>query len=100
MALNAQEENLAETPSGKGRVFKQQELIAEVIYELRIFQDENNRAKDKPVVVGKIKRLDNIKMLWGIEQYTLHLQDNRKLDFVCVDYNPDCEIVSDKGFYL
>ena len=99
VALNLQEEYLAENPSGKGRVFKKQELIAEVVYELRIFQD-NTRGKDKPVVMGKIKRVDNINRPWGIEQYTLHLQDNRKLDFVCVDYNPDCEIVSDKGFYL
>ena len=32
MALNLQEEYLAETPSGKGRVFKKQELIAEVAW--------------------------------------------------------------------
>jgi hypothetical protein len=49
--------------------------------------------------MGKIKRIDNINGLWGIELYTLYLQDNRKLDFVCVNYTPECEIISDKGFY-
>ena len=90
---------LTENPSGKGKVFKKQELIAEVTYELRVFQSGKNPA-GHPIITGKIKPLDKPIIIWGIEQYTLHLQDGRKLDFVCVNYDPECGIGSDKGFYL
>jgi hypothetical protein len=75
-------------------------LVAEVVYDLQIYQDKNSCSSDKLIVMGKMNRTDNANILWGIEQYTLRLWDERKLDFVCVDYDPDCEIVSDKGFYL
>ena len=84
---------LTENPSGKGKVFKKQELIAEVTYELRVFQSGKNPA-GHPIITGKIKPLDKLIIIWGIEQ------DERKLDFVCVNYDPECEIASDKGFYL
>jgi hypothetical protein len=77
-----------------------QKLIAEVFYELQVFQDQNNRSGGKSLVIGKIKRVDKANIFWGIEEYTLHLQDKRKLDFMCVNYDPDCEITSDKGFYF
>jgi len=89
---------LTENPIGKGKVFKKQELIAEVTYELQYFR----AVKTLPASnnTGKIKPLDKLIIIWGIEQYTLHLQDEKKLDFVCVNYDPECEIASDKGFYL
>jgi hypothetical protein len=27
------------------------------------------------------------------------LDDNRKLDFICVNFEPECDISSDTGFY-
>jgi len=89
----------AENHTGKGRVYKQNELIAEVIYELQVFRDKNSPENVSNVVTGKLKPVDKKRVLWGFEQYTLYLQDSRKLDFLCVNYDPDCEIVSDKGFY-
>jgi hypothetical protein len=51
------------------------------------------------LVTGTLRLIDKERVLWGSELLTLHLQDNRKLDFVCVNYNPDCEIASTSKFY-
>jgi hypothetical protein len=100
MIINLQGKELIETPTGKGRVFKRQKFVAEVVYELQTFLDKNKCSTDNPIVTGRIKRVDNANIFWRIEQHILFLQDNRKLDFICVDYGPDCKIISDTGFYV
>ncbi len=81
-------------------MFKGKDLIAEVTYDLQVFRDVlNSGAPVKPMVTGKIRRIDEAKILWGAELLTLHLQDGRKLDFICVNFNPECNIASDSGFY-
>ena len=89
-----------ENPSGKGWVFKDKRSFAEVFYELHVF--ENTLINSIPVqylITGKIRTVGNSNVLWGSERLTLHLDDNRKLDFICVNFEPECDISSDSGFY-
>jgi hypothetical protein len=88
-----------ENPVGKGFVFKGEHFIAEVSYELQVFRGVRPDLPIKSVVKGKIKRIDRANILWGTELLTLRLQDNRKLDFICVNFDPECNIASDSGFY-
>jgi hypothetical protein len=97
MSLTIQERQLTENPRGKGSVFKGKGFISEVFYELQVLKGLNDTLV--PIIVGRIKWAEKSGRLWATEIYTLHLEDNRKLDFICVDFNPDCEIVTDKGFY-
>lgn len=99
MTVIYQGRRLIENPVGKGWVFKGKQIIAEVAYELQVFQDSTNGAPVKPIVSGKIRRIDNANILWNTELLTLHLQDKRKLDFICVNFDPECNIASDSSFY-
>ena len=94
MSINQQGRPAIENPAGKGRVFDGKRLIAEVSYKLQVFQYVS-----KQIVTGKIKTLDRSNILWGTDLLTLHLQDKRKLDFICVNFDPECDISSDSGFY-
>ncbi len=100
MTITQSERQVIENPTGKGLVFKGKQLIAEVAYELQVLQDGlNNGALVKTIVTGKIRRIDAANILWSTELLTLHLQDKRKLDFICVNYDPECNIASNSGFY-
>ena len=91
---------IIENPVGKGQVYKGKQLITEVAYELQVLQSPLNAGtQGKSIVTGKIRRLDQADILWSTELLTLHLQDERKLDFICVNYDPECNIASDTGFY-
>ncbi len=94
MRINRQGTAAIENPAGEGRVFKGTRLIAEVFYNLYVFQDVS-----KQIVTGKVKSIDGSSVLWGTDLLTLHLNDKRRLDFICVNFNPECEISSDSGFY-
>lgn len=90
-----------ENPSGQGWVFKDKRSLAEVFYQLHVFEDAViNSVPVKHLVIGKMRLVNNSNILWGSERLTLHLDDNRKLDFICVNFEPECDISSDTGFYL
>jgi hypothetical protein len=99
MTTSNQGSHVIEKPSGQGWVFKGQKLIGEVAYELEVIQNIVRESTGESIITGKIRRIGSSSMLWGTEQYTLHLKDKRKLDFFCVNFDPDCNIASDRGFY-
>ena len=100
MVINLQGSPIIENPAGRGWVFKGKRSFAEVFYELQVFQNVLvNAIPVKQMVTGKIRPIDNSNILWGVDKLTLHLQDKRKLDFLCVNFDPECEISSDSGFY-
>ena len=89
-----------ENPSGKGWVYKDTHSFVEVFYQLHVFENAViNSISVKQLITGKIRTVGNSNVLWGAEQLTLHLEDNRKLDFICVNFEPECDISSDNGFY-
>jgi hypothetical protein len=94
------ERKVLENPTGRGRVFKGKKMLAEVAYELEVLKGLSEGDPGKPVVTGKIRRPDNARIMWGTELLTLYLEDDRKLDFICVNFDPECYIASDNGFYL
>jgi hypothetical protein len=90
-----------ENPSGKGWVFKDTHSFVEVFYQLHVFENAViNAAPVKQLITGKIRTVGGSNILWGEEQLTLRLDDNRKVDFICVNFEPECDISSDSGFYL
>ena len=100
MTVTPKGRELIENPIGRGRVFKADRFIAEVDYNLQVFHNGSNTANPiKPVITGSLRRIDQANSPWSTELLTLHLQDKRKLDFLCVNYDPECKIASDKGFY-
>ena len=89
-----------ENLSGKGWVFKDTRSFVEVFYQLHVFENAViNAAHVKQLITGKIRTVGGSNILWGEEQLTLHLDDNRKVDFICVNFEPECDISSDSGFY-
>jgi hypothetical protein len=101
MTIIQPERQIVETPVGRGWVFKGIHAVAEVDYELQVSRDVSSKGSPgKPVITGRIKRVDEANILWATELHTLHLQDRRKLDFICVNFDPDCNIASDSGFYV
>ena len=89
-----------ENLSGKGWVFKDTRSFGEVFYQLHVFENAViNAAPVKQLITGKIRTVGGSNILWGEEQLTLHLDDNRKVDFICVNFEPECDISSDSGFY-
>ena len=100
MSVTRQARNIVENPAGRGRVYNRDKFLGEVDYVLQVSQDLPSSEKPSGhLVTGTLRRIDKERILWGSELLTLHLQDNRKLDFVCVNYNPDCEITSAAKFY-
>jgi hypothetical protein len=100
MVINLQGVPATENPSGRGWVFKGKRLFAEVFYDLHVFQNVLvNTIPVEEMITGKIRPTDKSNILWGTDKLTLHLQDRRKLDFLCVNFDPECEISSDSGFY-
>jgi hypothetical protein len=89
MSIYPQGRPAIENPAGKGRVFNGKRLITEVSYKLQVFQHVS-----KQIVTGKIKTIDGSNILWGTDLLTLHLQDKRKLDFICVNFDPECDVSS------
>ena len=76
-------------------------FLGEVDYVLQVSVDLPSAEKPSGhLVTGTLRRIDKERILWGSELLTLHLQDRRKLDFVCVNYDPDCEIASTAKFYF
>jgi len=101
MASTPQQIEFAENPMGNGWVYKGKQLIAEVSYDLQVFHNLTyNKTSVNIVVTGKIKAINRPDILWGVEQLTLRLSDKRKLDFMCVDFTPECNIASVSDFYL
>ncbi len=95
-----EERRLLENPAGRGKVFKGASFITEVDYDLQVFHDAPTTAVPiKTIITGSIRRVDKASVLWSTELLTLHLQDRRKLDFICVNYDPECEIASNSNFY-
>jgi hypothetical protein len=89
-----------ENPVGRGRVFRGSVFVAEVDYDLKVNEKLLNPGRlIGPIITGRIRRIDGSNVLWGSELLTLHLSDQRKLDFICVNYDPDCNIASDRKFY-
>lgn len=102
MAVNLQGRPATENPSGRGWVFKDKRSFVEVFYNLHVFQNVLiNTIPVKQMVTGTLRPTDKSKtnILWGSDKLTLHLQDMRKLDFLCVNFDPECDISSDSGFY-
>jgi hypothetical protein len=100
MTVTRQARNVVENPAGRGRVFRGDRFVAEVDYVLVVTQDLPSSEKPTgQLVTGTLRRTDKERILWGTELLTLHLQDKRKLDFVCVNFDPDCEIASTAKFY-
>jgi hypothetical protein len=89
-----------ENPTGRGWVYKDTRSFVEVFYQLHVFKDAViNSTPVKQLITGKMREVGNSNILWGSERLTLHLDDNRKLDFICVNFEPECDISSDTGFY-
>jgi hypothetical protein len=89
-----------ENPVGRGRVFRGNLFIAEVDYNLTVNEKLlNPGGLIGPIITGKLRLADRASVLWGSEMLTLYLSDKRKLDFICVNYDPDCNIASDGEFY-
>jgi hypothetical protein len=100
MALNPEEILIFENPKGSGSVFKGSTFIADVDYNLKISREAKQaNMPAKQIITGSLRRIDRQNIPWGVELFTLYLQDKRKLDFICVSYTPDCEIASDGDFY-
>jgi hypothetical protein len=100
MATTQTIRKLIENPIGRGRVYKGNRFVTEVNYFLQVFHTELNADNPaKPLVTGTISRIDKTNFVWSTELLTLHMQDHRKLDFLCVNYDPECQIASDGGFY-
>ena len=100
MVNNFQERSATENPAGRGWVFKDRHSFVEVFYQLHVFKNAlSNGSLVKQLVTGKIKAIDGANTLWGEDKLTLHLQDKRLLDFICVNFTPECDISSDTGFY-
>jgi hypothetical protein len=92
----------SENLTGKGVVFKGKNSFVEVLYELEVFENILvDSASVKQMVTGKIRAANKVdkNILWGTGKLTLHLQDKRMLDFFCVNFDPECDITSDTGFY-
>ena len=100
MVNDFQERSTTENPSGRGWVFKDSHSFVEVFYQLHVFKNIlSNDILVKQLVTGKIKAIDGANTLWGQDKLTLHLQDKRLLDFLCVNFTPECDISSATGFY-
>jgi hypothetical protein len=100
MTMDFQGKSAVESPSGKGRVFKAGHFFAEVFYNLQVFHNVLiGTTIVEHLVIGKIRPIDKPDILWGSDLLTLHLQDLRKLDFLCINFDPECEISSDSGFH-
>jgi hypothetical protein len=98
-----QKSNAAENLTGKGWVFKGKKSFVEVLYELEVFENILVDAVPvKQIVTGKIRAANKVdkNILWGTGKLTLRLQDKRRLDFFCVNFDPECDITSDTGFYF
>jgi hypothetical protein len=101
MAVIYQNGQLYENPIGNGWVYRGTHLLTEVSYELKVFHNGLYNGKTfRIMITGTIKAINNPNILWGTDRLTLRLQDRRKLDFMCVDFNPECEITSDTDFYV
>jgi hypothetical protein len=100
MTADRKEISAVENPRGKGWVFKDKRSFVEVFYQLHVFENAVvNSMAIKQLVTGKMRTVDNSNILGGAERLTLKLEDNRKLDFICVNFEPECDISSDTGFY-
>lgn len=100
MVNDFQERSATENPVGRGWVFKDRHSFVEVFYQLHVFKNVlSNGILIKQLVTGKIKAIDGANTLWGQDKLTLHLQDKRLLDFVCVNFISGCDISSVSGFY-
>ena len=100
MPIDFQGRTATENPTGRGLVFKDKRPFVEVFYQLHVFKNSlSNGTLIKQLVTGKIKAIDGANTLWGEDKLTLHLQDKRLLDFICVNFTPECDISSDTGFY-
>ena len=101
MSVRVQNGQIYENPIGNGWVYRGTHLLTEVSYELKVFHDViYNKTSVNTLVTGTIKAINRPNILWGTDRLTLRLQDRRKLDFMCVDFNPECEITSDTDFYV
>lgn len=101
MSVTRQARNIVENPAGRGRVYNGDKFLGEVDYLLQVSQELPSSEKPNgQLVTGTLRLIDKERILWGSELLTLYLQDRRKLDFVCVNYDPDCEIASTAKFYL
>jgi len=100
MDIDLKRREATENPSGRGWVFQGKHSFVEVFYDLHVFKNVlSNGIIVKQIVTGKIRPVDKSNILWGTDELTLHLQDNRLLDFLCVNFTPECEISSVSGFY-
>ena len=100
MVIDLQGRLATEKPSGRGWVFKDKRSFIEVFYDLQVFKNVLiDTIPVKQMVTGKIRPTDNSNVLWGTDKLTLQLEDMRKLDFICVNFEPECGISSDSGFY-
>src|SRR5450759_5176272 len=101
MSVTRQARKMVENPARRGRVYNGDKFRGEVDYLLQVSQELPSSEKPNgQLVTGTLRLIDKERILWGSELLTLYLQDRRKLDFVCVNYDPDCEIASTAKFYL
>lgn len=78
-----------ENPSGVGEVYKDDNKIAKVNYNLNVQQEiliaetlkETSEIEGLKFMTGSISALEGTKDLWGIDKLVLHMQDGRKVDF-------------------
>ena len=99
-----------ENPRGVGEVFDKDRLIARVKYNLDVIEEEPlidpseayHGLNSLESAVGRITIIDKGKKLHGVNTLTLHLEDNRKLDFSWLKIDPvhsKYSIISDGKFY-
>ncbi len=101
MALIYQNDKLYENLIGNGWVYRGTHLLTEVSYEIKIVRNALYNGKIVRIVVtGTIKAINRPNILWGTDRLTIRLQDRRKLDFMCVNFTPECEITGDSDFYV
>ena len=90
---------ITETLRGEGKVFKGQEFIADVHYELQIrshynttrtMEGEGRYLAGKTVQL-RIRPSTAVTGQFGVERLTLHMSDGRKQDFFVVTSEGDCK---------
>lgn len=85
-----------ENPRGIGEVFDKGRLVARVSYNLDVLQEEilhrspdtSEAAENSESAIGNITIIEKGKKLKGTNILTLHLKDNRKLDFLWQKTHP------------
>jgi hypothetical protein len=95
--------SLIERLKGEGRVLSGQRFVADVRYDIRVYQDyEEVQLLEGPITRTPTSRSVQLNISPAIgagfgERLTLHMSDGRKLDFFLASSGGDC--MATGGFY-